>query len=67
MIYAKITQRRQENDLSRSDILTMLMSVRDDNEQQMTDIELRDQLVSLLLGYETISAVLASASYPNLN
>lgn len=64
LIYAEISQRRQENDLSRTDILTLLMSARDDNGQQMTDVELRDQLVSLLLlGYETTAAVLAWAFY----
>ncbi len=64
LIYAEISQRRQENDLSRTDILTLLMSARDDNGQQMTDTELRDQLVSLLLlGYETTAAVLAWAFY----
>lgn len=64
LIYAEISQRRLENDTSRTDILTMLMAARDDNGQQMTDVELRDQLVSLLLlGYETTAAVLAWAFY----
>lgn len=64
LIYAEISQRRQENDLSRTDILSMLMSARDDNGQQMTDVELRDQLVSLLLlGYETTAAALGWAFY----
>ena len=40
------------------------MSARDVNGQQMTDEELRDQLVSLLLlGYETTSGVLAWVFY----
>jgi len=35
------------------------MSAHDDNGQQLTDVELRDQLVSLLLlGYETTAAAL---------
>jgi cytochrome P450 len=64
LIYAEISQRRFENDTSRTDILTMLMSARDDNGEQMSDVELRDQLVSLLLlGYETTAAVLAWAFY----
>lgn len=64
LIYAEISQRRQENDLSRTDILSMLMSARDDNGQQLTDVELRDQLVSLLLlGYETTAAALGWAFY----
>lgn len=64
LIYAEISQRRLENDPTRTDILTMLMSAHDDKKQQMTDIELRDQLVSLLLlGYETTAAALAWAFY----
>jgi cytochrome P450 len=64
LIYAEISQRRVENDCSRTDILSMLMSARDDNGQQMTDGELRDQLVSLLLlGYETTAAALAWVFY----
>ena len=64
LIYSEISQRRVEYDSSRTDILTMLMSARDENGQQMSDIELRDQLVSLLLlGYETTAAALAWAFY----
>jgi len=64
LIYAEISQRRLEDNSSRTDILTMLMSARDDSGQQMTDVELRDQLVSLLLlGYETTAAALAWAFY----
>lgn len=64
LIYAEILERRLENDAARTDILSLLMSARDENEQQMTDEELRDQLVSLLLlGYETTAAVLAWVFY----
>ena len=64
LIYAEINERRLSNDASRTDILSLLISARDDNGQQMTDVELRDQLVSLLLlGYETTAAVLAWAFY----
>ena len=64
LIYAEISQRRSQLDPSGTDILTLLMSARDDNDQQLTDVELRDQLVSLLLlGYETTSAALAWAFY----
>lgn len=64
LIYAEIAQRRLENNNSRTDILSMLMSARDNNGQQMTDIELRDQLMSLLLlGYETTAATLSWAFY----
>lgn len=64
LIYAEIKQRRDEADDSREDILSMLMSARDDNGEPMTDVELRDQLVSLLLlGYETTAAALTWAFY----
>jgi cytochrome P450 len=64
LIYAEINERRLEDDASRTDILSLLMSARDENEEQMTDKELRDQLVSLLLlGYETTAAVLAWVFY----
>jgi cytochrome P450 len=64
LIYAEISERRSQNDAARTDILSMLMSAHDVNGQQMTDEELRDQLVSLLLlGYETTSGVLAWIFY----
>ncbi|MDZ7954717.1 cytochrome P450 [Nostoc sp. DedQUE09] len=64
LIYAEISERRWQNDTARTDILSLLMSARDINGQQMTDEELRDQLVSLLLlGYETTSGVLAWIFY----
>lgn len=63
LIYAEIYERRLSDD-SRTDILSLLMSARDEDGQQMTDVELRDQLVSLLLlGYETTAAVLAWVFY----
>ncbi|MBV8882907.1 MAG: cytochrome P450 [Chroococcidiopsidaceae cyanobacterium CP_BM_RX_35] len=63
LIYEEIAQRRLETD-ERTDILTLLMSACDEDGQQMSDLELRDQLVSLLLlGYETTAAALAWAFY----
>ncbi|MUL35404.1 cytochrome P450 [Gloeocapsopsis dulcis] len=62
LIYSEISQRRQEQ--FRTDILSLLMSAQDEDGQQMTDVELRDQLVSLLLlGYETTAAALSWAFY----
>lgn len=64
LIYAEITERRLQTDTSRTDILSLLISARDENGQPMSDVELRDQLVSLLLlGYETTAAVLTWAFY----
>ena len=64
LIYAEIAERRLQDNESRTDILSLLMSARDDSDESMSDTELRDQLVSLLLlGYETTAAVLAWAFY----
>lgn len=44
----------------RSDVLSMLLGATDENGEHMTDRELRDQLVTLLLaGHETTATALA--------
>ncbi|MGF1673706.1 MAG: cytochrome P450 [Rivularia sp. (in: cyanobacteria)] len=64
LIYAEISERRAKCDNLDTDILSLLMSARDEEGEKMTDKELRDQLVSLLLlGYETTSGVLAWLFY----
>ncbi len=69
LIYAEIDQRRKADDLaSRTDVLSRLLLVRDEEvsedeettETGLTDEELRDQLVTLLLaGHETTATALA--------
>ncbi|ARV58969.1 cytochrome P450 [Nostocales cyanobacterium HT-58-2] len=64
LIYAEIHERREKLDPSRSDILTLLMSARDEAGQPMTDQELRDELITLLLaGHETTALGLTWALY----
>ena len=64
LLYAEIRQRRKQPDPSRTDILSLLMSARDEVGQLMTDVELRDQLMTLLLaGHETTASALAWALY----
>ncbi|BAZ40816.1 cytochrome P450 [Calothrix sp. NIES-4101] len=64
LVYAEIADRRLINDTSRSDILSLLISAKDDNGQSMSDIELKDQLISLLLlGHETTAGVLSWLFY----
>lgn len=64
LIYSEIEERRTQNNTSLTDILSLLLSARDEAGEPMTDVELRDQLVSLLLlGYETTAASLAWAFY----
>jgi cytochrome P450 len=64
VIYAEIAQRRQAHDLAeRTDVLSRLLCVRDE-EAGLSDEELRDQLVTLLLaGHETTATALAWALY----
>jgi unspecific monooxygenase len=64
ILFAEIQQRREQPDPSRSDILTLLMSARDENGQPMTDAELRDELLTLLFaGHETTATALTWAFY----
>jgi unspecific monooxygenase len=64
LLYAEIWQRRKQPDPLRTDILSLLMSARDEAGQLMTDVELRDQLMTLLLaGHETTASALAWALY----
>ena len=61
-IYDEIADRRRAADLAeRSDVLSQLLRVRDDETGEgLTDEELRDQLVTLLLaGHETTATALA--------
>lgn len=63
LIYAEIARRREQPDLDeREDILSLLLQARDEEGQALTDGELRDELVSLLLaGHETTSTSTAWA------
>ncbi len=63
VIYAEISRRRDQEDLGeRADILSLLLLARDEDGQAMTDQELRDELVTLLLaGHETTATSVAWA------
>jgi cytochrome P450 len=64
LIYAEISQRRSEPNCDRTDILTLLMAARDPAGQPLTDVELRDELITLLMaGHETTASALAWAFY----
>jgi cytochrome P450 len=64
LLYAEIQERRENPDPSRTDILSLLMSARDEDGQPMTDIELRDELMTLLVaGHETTATAIAWALY----
>jgi cytochrome P450 len=63
VVYAHIAERRAQGELERrTDILSLLMQARDEQGEQMTDAELRDELVTLLLaGHETTATSVAWA------
>ena len=64
VMYAEIAERRAAPDLAeRTDVLSRLLRV-DDDEGGLSDTELRDQLVTLLLaGHETTATALAWTLY----
>ncbi|HEY9878070.1 MAG TPA: cytochrome P450 [Leptolyngbyaceae cyanobacterium] len=64
LLYAEIADRHRHPDPSRTDILALLMSARDEAGQPMSDEELRDELITLLFaGHETTASALAWALY----
>ena len=66
VMYAEIAERRRATDLAeRTDVLSQLLRVGGDtDESPLTDTELRDQLVTLLLaGHETTATALSWALY----
>lgn len=65
LIFAEISERRSLPNLNqRTDILSVLMSARDEQGEAMSDQELRDQLMTLLLlGHETTASGLTWAFY----
>jgi unspecific monooxygenase len=64
LIYTEIAERRAENNPNRIDILSLLMSSKDEAGNPMTDQELRDELMTLLFaGYETTATAMAWALY----
>ncbi|AOY80186.1 cytochrome P450 [Moorena producens JHB] len=64
LIYDEIGERRSQFDSSRTDILTLLMSARDEDGMPMTDVELHDQLITFLMGgHDTTTTALVWAFY----
>ncbi len=63
LLYEEIERRRREPDLEeRSDVLSLLLRARDENGRAMSDVELRDELMTMLAaGHETTSTGLAWA------
>jgi len=64
VIYTEIAERRSSPDPNRIDILSLLMSARDEEGNPMSDQELRDELMTMLFaGHETTATAMAWALY----
>jgi cytochrome P450 len=64
LIYSHIQETRKNFNYNRKDILSLMMTARYDDGQAMTDEELRDELVTLLvIGHETTASALVWALY----
>jgi cytochrome P450 len=63
LLYEEIARRRAEPDLEeRDDVLSLLLRARDEDGRPMTDLELRDELFTMLgAGHETTATGLAFA------
>ena len=63
LLYREIAARRNDPELAkRKDVLSMLLSARDENGEAMSDVELRDELMTALAaGHETTATSLAWA------
>jgi cytochrome P450 len=61
-IYATIDERRAEGNAERDDVLAMLLEARHEDGSPMSSVELRDELMTLLVaGHETTASELAWA------
>ena len=64
LIYQEIRERQQQENTERDDILTLLMSARDEAGVAMSEVELHDELMTLLVaGHETTASALCWALY----
>ncbi|WP_013320740.1 cytochrome P450 [Gloeothece verrucosa] len=64
LICEEIRERQQQEKLDGEDILTLLLSARDENGEPMTLLELRDELMTMLIaGHETTASILTWALY----
>lgn len=64
LVYAEIHNRRSQDFALGSDILSLMIAARDEADRPMTDAELHDELITLLLaGQETTASAIAWALY----
>lgn len=64
LVYAEIRARRSQNHALGSDILSLMISARDETGKPMTDSELHDELITLLIaGQDTTATAIAWGLY----
>ena len=64
LLYAEIAERRASDNSNRTDILSLLIDARDKNGESLTDRELRDELMTMLVaGHETTAIAMTWALY----
>jgi cytochrome P450 family 110 len=64
LIYNQIADRRQQNQGAKSDILSLLIAATDETGQPMSDAELHDELITMVIaGSETTASAIAWAMY----
>ena len=64
LIYLEIATRRTEDNSQRQDILSLMMTAKDEAGKTMKDSELRDELMTLMLaGHETTATAIAWSLY----
>ncbi|MEM9090404.1 MAG: cytochrome P450 [Cyanobacteria bacterium P01_F01_bin.53] len=64
LVYVEIRDRLANPDPSRTDILSMLMAARTESGEALGEVELRDELMALLMaGHETTATAIAWAMY----
>ncbi len=64
LLYAEIAQRRLQKDCDCTDILSLFLSVRDEEGNPMSDEEIKDELIALVLaGHENTATALAWGLY----
>ena len=62
LMFEQVNERRAEGDSDRDDVLAMLLAARHEDGSEMSDRELRDELMTLLVaGHETTASTLAWA------
>jgi cytochrome P450 len=62
LIYREIARRRAQSGSDRTDVLALLLAARDEDGEPLDDVELRDELMTLLVaGHETTATALCWA------